>query len=291
MLKKLFRLSAPFNILLAALTYSLGAGIAHYLGEDQNLAVFWLGLAGVLLVQGGMSLLGEVFRPHNEPLAEDLTPAERETLRNMLTLIAIAFLAGAALVAFLLQNEGALSPAALLFLSLSLLTVIAYAVPPLRLLGRGYGEFALSVHLAFIIPALGFVFQAGEYHRLVGMVTFPLTFLALASFLALNFPTFAADQKYDRKTLLRVMGWKRAVPLHHFLVLAAYLLLAAALFFGVAWRLLWQAFLTLPFAFFQIWQLRVISLGSRPIWKMLTINAQAVFGLTAYLLAFAFWMR
>jgi len=37
--------------------------------------------------------------------------------------------------------------------------------------------------------------------------------------------------------------------------------------------------------------LRNISNGARPIWNLLTVNALAVFGLTTYLLTFAFWLR
>ncbi len=291
MLKTIIRFSHPINLALAGLTYTLGAGIARYLGETETLTIYWLGLIGVILGQLGMNLLGEYFRPYTEPVPEGLTRAELETLRTILILSSIAALAGAALIAYLLLQEGALSPTAMLFLGLSLAIVVGYAVPPLRLTDKGYGEFAVAVNLAFISSALGFILQAGEYHRLVSIVSFPLTFLALAYFLVLGFPTYASDQKYDRRTLLRIMGWERAVPLHHFLILAAYLLLASAYFFGVAWRLLWQAFLTFPFALFQIWQLRNISLGGRPVWRLLVVNALAVFGLTAYLLTFAFWLR
>ena len=191
----------------------------------------------------------------------------------------------------MLGKEGALTPVTIIFLGLSLLIVLAYAVPPLRLVDAGFGEFTLAVHIAMIAPAIGFVLQQGEYHRLVGIVSFPLTLLALAYFLILDFPTFAADEKYDRRTLLRSMGWQRAVPLHHGLILGAYLLLSSALLFGLAWGLIWPSFLTLPFAILQIFWLRNISLGAKPIWPLLTVNALAVFGLTAYLLTFAFWLR
>jgi 1,4-dihydroxy-2-naphthoate octaprenyltransferase len=191
----------------------------------------------------------------------------------------------------LLGQEGVVSPVVLLFMGLSLLLVLAYAVPPLRLVDAGFGEFTLAVHIAMIAPALGFILQAGEYHRLVGIISFPLTLLALAYFLVLDFPTFAADEKFDRRTLLRSMGWQRAVPLHHGLILGAYLLLSSALLFGLAWGLIWPSFLTLPFAILQIFWVRNISLGAKPIWNLLTVNALAVFGLTTYLLTFAFWLR
>jgi 1,4-dihydroxy-2-naphthoate octaprenyltransferase len=287
----LLRLSRPLHPILAALTYVLGAGIARYLGITQNVVVFWLGLGGVLLAQFSMSLLAEALRPVEQPSENDENRPERVNLRNSALMMAIGALAAAAVIAILLSQEGALSPPAMLFLSLSLLAVLAYAVPPLRLVDAGLGEFTLSVHIAVIAPAIGFVLQHGEYHRLVAIVSFPLTLLALAYFLILGFPTFAADEKYDRRTLLRSMGWQRAVPLHHGLILGAYALLAGALFFGLAWGLIWPPFLTLPFAILQIFWLRNISLGAKPVWSLLTVNALAVFGLTAYLLTFAFWLR
>jgi len=287
----LLRFSRPLHLMFAALAYILGAGIARYLGVPQGALAFWLGLAGVTLLQASMGWLAEAFRPLAEPLEDEDTRAERLALRNIVLLVVLAALSSAAVLALLLARAGALSPAAWLFLALSLVLALAYAVPPARLVNAGLGEFALAAHIAMLAPALGFVLQAGEYHRLVGIVSFPLTLLALACFLALDFPTYAADQKYDRRTLLRSMGWERAVPLHHGLVLGAYLLLAGAPLFGLAWGLVWPAFLTFPFALLQIYFLRNLALGAKPNWKLLTANALAVFGLAAWVLTFAFWLR
>jgi 1,4-dihydroxy-2-naphthoate octaprenyltransferase len=287
----LLRLSRPLNIIFSALTYVLGAGIARYLGISQNVIVFWLGLGGIVLVQFSMGLLAEAHRPVEQPSENDEHRAERVNLRNEALILSLGALAAVAIIAILLGQEGALSPVSMLFLGLSLLAVLAYAVPPLRLVDAGLGEFILAVHIAMIAPALGFVLQQGEYHRLAAIISFPLTLLALAYFLILDFPTFVVDEKYDRRTLLRSMGWQRAVPLHHILIFAAYILLASALVFGLAWGLIWPAFLTLPFALLQIYWLRNISQGAKPVWSLLTANALAVFGLTAYLLTFAFWLR
>jgi 1,4-dihydroxy-2-naphthoate octaprenyltransferase len=287
----LLRLSRPLNIIFSALTYVLGAGIARYLGISNDLVLFWLGLGGIVLVQFSIGLLGEALRPVDQPSENDEDRAQRVNLRNAALLVSIGALATVTFIAILLGREGAFTPIVQLFLGLSLVVVLAYAVPPLRLVDSGFGEFTLAVHIAVIAPALGYVLQAGEYHRLVAIVSFPLTLLALAYFLILDFPSLAADEKYDRRTLLRSMGWQRAVPLHHGLLLGAYALLAGSLLFGLAWGLIWPAFLTFPFALLQIFWLRNISNGAKPIWTLLTVNALAVFGLTAYLLTFAFWLR
>jgi 1,4-dihydroxy-2-naphthoate octaprenyltransferase len=285
----LLRLSRPFYIVFAVLTYVLGGGgIARYLGVTQDVAVFWLGLGGILLAQFSMSLLAEALRPVDQPSENDENRPERVQLRNSALTVSIGALGVTAVIVLMLVREAALSPVAITFLSLSLLMVLSYSVPPLRLVDAGFGEFIQAVHIAVIVPALGFVLQQGEYHRLVAITSFPLTLLALACFLILDFPTFAADEKYDRRTLLRSIGWQRAVPLHHGLVLGAYALLASSLLFGLAWNRIWPSFLTLPFALMQIFWLRNISLGAKPLWSLLTVNALAVFGLTAYLLFVAF---
>lgn len=283
--------SRPVHLSLVALTYLLGAGIARYLGELQNLPAFWLGLGGVICAQIGMNFLVEAFRPVEEPSEYEEDISERVRFRHTALLLAVASLATAAMILVLLGKEIALSPIVLFFAGLSLLTILASAVPPVRLVNRGFGEFAQSVHIGLIVPALGFVIQAAVYHRILAVVSFPLTLLALAYFLVITFPTFASDNKFDRRTLLRSMGWERAVPFHHGLILGAYLLLAAALKLGLAWELVWPAFLTFPFAILQILWLRNISLGAKPLWTLLTVNALAVFGLTTYLLTFAFWLR
>ncbi len=287
----LIRLSRPLYAAFTLLTYTLGAGIAHYLGISQRLLAFWVGMILVMLVQISMSWLSEAFRPRTEPLEEGDSQAERLALRKMTLLAALSALAFAAVMALLLARAGSLSPAALLFLALSLLLTIAYAVPPARLVNLGFGELALAVQIAMFAPAVGFVLQSGAYHRLAAIVSFPLVLLALACFVALDFPTYAADQKYDRCTLVRRMGWERAVPLHHGLVLGAYLLLAALPLWGLAGGLIWPAFLTFPFALLQIYTLRSVALGAKPNWKLLTVDALTVFGLCAYILTFAFWLR
>src|SRR5574340_467198 len=89
----ILRLSRPIYLLLAALTYVLGSGIARYLGKPQTLVVFWLGLVGVCLAQLSMNLLAEVFRPINEPIVEGESGAERKSVRDAALNISIGALA------------------------------------------------------------------------------------------------------------------------------------------------------------------------------------------------------
>jgi 1,4-dihydroxy-2-naphthoate octaprenyltransferase len=289
-LKTLIRLSHPLHLLLAALTYCLGASIANYLGQSFRVDSFWLGLIAVLLAQTTMNLLAEVFRPVSEPVTQDETLKERITLRNNALYVSIASLTANAVIAFVLYNNGHLSVSAFFFLLLSLILILAHSIPPFRLINRGFGEFLLAAHLAYVIPSIAYILQSDAAHRFL-LITIPLTFLAFAYFIVMDFPSFASDSKYNRITLLTRLGYERVVPLHHLFVLLAYLLFLASSAFGLSLSFLWPAFLTLPFAIFQIFQLRNISLGARTNWMLLTATALSVLGLTTYFLTLTFWLR
>lgn len=287
----MFRLARPLHLLLVALTYLLGTSIPGYLGRPFQLVTFVLGLAIALLAQTSMSYLREVFRPHNEPLIEGETPQKKETLRNNLLYISIGMVGTIAVIAFIIHLNFTLALPTFYFLLTSILLILIYALPPLHLVNRGFGELILAVHIAYVVPSIAFLLQTAETSRLLTTLLLPLTTLALAYFLIINFTTFPEDQKYERGTLLRRLAWERAVPLHHSLIAFAYLIFAIAPLFGFAFNLIAPAFLTLPFAIFQIYQLQSIANGNPPNWKLLTATALAVFGLTAYFLTLTFWIR
>lgn len=287
----MLRLTRPLHLLLAALTYLLGSSIPAYLGKSFQPIPFMLGLAFAILMQTSMSFLREVFRPHNEPLIEGETPQKKETLRNNLLSIAIGMTGTAAVLAFLIHLNFTLALPAFYFLLSSLILTLIYAIPPFHLVNRGFGELLLAVHLGYVIPSIAFLLQTSEVSRLLTTLLLPITTLALAYFLLVNFTTFPEDQKYERGTLLRRLTWERAVPLHHSLIAFAYITFALAPLFGFAFNLIAPAFLTLPFAIFQIYQLQSIANGNPPNWKLLTATALAVFGLTTYFLTLTFWLR
>jgi len=287
------RVSRPLNVLLMALTYFLGAGIARFLGGRGSAQAFWLGLAGVLLAQATMGLLSEVFRTDGSPRirVEDERGERRLAVREPALYLSIAALAAAALIAFILYREGSFTSASLLAVAVSLIVILAYAVPPLRLMDKGFGELLLAIHIAYLGPSIGFLLQAGTFHLLLNVSIVPLTLLLLATYLVLDFPSYAEDLKYGRATLLVRVGWENALRLHQALLMGAYALLGVSTLLGFSLALLAPGFLTIPFALLQWNFLRNIARGAKPIWRLLTANAIAVFGLTAYFLALSFWLR
>lgn len=279
----------PLNLLLTVFAYALGSSIAAYLHNAWRISSFTLGLLILTFAQIGMNLLAEVFRPPNEPLLAGETPKEKLALRNQLLYTALTFFAASVTCAYFLLLNYKPAPLAFYFIVSFIFSALLYALPPLRLVNRGFGELILAVQSAYLAPALGYWLQADEAHNLLTFIAAPLTLLALACFLALDFPSFANDEKYQRGTLLRLLTWERAIPLHHALLACAYGIFTLAPLFGFSLRLIWPVFLALPFAGFQIFQLHSISLGAKPNWRLLITTSYALFGLTVYLLLTSFW--
>ncbi|HTX92416.1 MAG TPA: hypothetical protein VMC09_14490 [Anaerolineales bacterium] len=287
--RKLFRLSHPLQLVLASMTYLLGAGIARYLGRAIHPAGFGLGWLAALALLATAYWLTEYFRLPMTPLDKNETPRNREAFRTALLQSSFAALTVVAAVAVTLILTHLLPGSAALVIFLIVLAFVLFAVPPFRLSESGYGELALAVTLGTLYPAWGFLLQYHDFHRLLPFVSFPLTLLALAYFLVCDFPAFGQDQKFGRQSLLTRLTWQYAVPVHHVLVLTAFVLFAVSPSLGYPWRLAWPVFLAAPFALAQIIWLQRIAGGGRTLWNLFTGLAAASFGLTVYLLAFTFW--
>jgi len=291
MIQKLFNIYPPVHLLLAAVTYTLGAGIARYLGYSLNFAIFGTGLLAFLCLQGSAFLLAEYYRLPMAPMEKNDSPRQREKFRLILLQVYFAALSLSIVAILTLLLTHTVNIYAGMLYALTFLSLVAYATPPIRLAANGYGELVFAIFLGTCVPAFGFLLQSGAFHRLLSFVTFPITLLALAFLLVLNFPTFATDLKYAHHTLLTRLTWQRAVPVHHLLIICAYLFFSCAPFLHIPWGVIWPVFLALPFAAVQVLWLQRIANGGRPLWNFLSALAIASFGLSAYFLAMTFWIR
>ena len=289
-------LSQPQALLVGILFYALGGGIVHYLGDPINWTTYWLGQACVTMLQLSSFYLKAVYdlpagenRPNRKLDDPGKTGEEVTISRSSLLMLSSTTLTIGAVITVLLFANGTLNTTSLLMLGLAFLVSFFYAVPPFRLVYSGYGELALSFFMANIIPALAFLLQVGNLHRLLAMITFPITALYLAMMLALSLEGYASDQKFFRKTSMIRLGWQRGMNLHNLLILIGFLLFGLAAILGLPWLLTWPGLLGLPLGLFQIWQMSSIAAGAKPHWRLLSLNAVATVVLTAYLVTFTLW--
>ncbi len=297
-LRLFYRFSRPALLVGGALFYLLGAGIVRYLGHTFNWPRFWLGLAAVLLLLLTSSFLKAYYdlieasspmRSLQKEYEDEDRQAARILPRPSMMMAASTCMTVGAAVTVLLIAQGAINLPVLLILGAAFLLAFFYGVPPLRLAYTGYGEFVEAVLMTCLVPALAFLLQTGEMHRMVAMITFPLLALYLAARLALSLERYLRDQKIGRQTMMIQVGWQRGMNIHNILIPLAYALLAAASVIGLPWQLTWPGLLTLPLGLFEIFQMSQIAGGAKPGWRMLTVTAVAIPVLTAYLIALALW--
>lgn len=295
MLSLFIRNSRPLALLAGVLLYALGSGVVVYLGYPLDWTRYWLGQACVTLLQLSSYYLKTYYAlpdpsaRRNARRRQDPLDAEENLPRPILLQAAFTTLTIGAVITVLLVARGAMNPPTLFILGVAFLLSFFYAVPPVRLVDSGYGELSEAILVMNLTPALAFLFQTGSLHRLLVMLTFPLTALYLAMSLAIAFSHYASDLKYERRTLLVRMGWQRGMNLHNLLILGAYFLFGFATLLDLPWSLTWPALLTLPFGIYQIWQMRQIANGASPRWRLLTFTAMIVVGLSAYFLTLALW--
>lgn len=312
-MRAMVRAARPWSLLVGILLYTLGGGIAHYLGNYTDIPVFSMGLTALMMFQLGSYFLREYFGrvdqppfenplqmpsrrkepPASTPEGEEPAPEVEVAVivpRVFFLQVAAATLTIAAVMIVLLYAEQKLNPAALVLIVLAFILAMAYAVPPVRLVDTGYGELILAILFANLFPAIAFVLQEGDVHRLLAMLTFPLTFLYLAAELARALENYFEDVKNNRKTMLVRLGWQRGMTLHNALIALAYVVLAVSVIYGLPWRLAYPAFLSLPVGIFEIWQMNSIAGGAKPHWRLLAFTALATVGFTVYFMNLALWI-
>jgi len=276
-------------ILATFLLYAMGGGIARCLGAPFDVGIYWLGQFWVITFQLSVYLLDRYFdfQSSVENMGRELFPGL--SYRSGILLGAAIFMTVSASLTVLLIRSGRLTPPVFTFVVLGVVGAIFYAVPPIRLATSGFGELTLSILLGILIPGFAFLLQFGELHRIVAMATFPIAFLLLALNLALGLPTYTAQIKYKKRTLLIRVGWETAMTLHNILILGAFLWRGLATVLGFPTFAVFPALLTLPLGLLQIWYVNRIANGATPNWIALSVSAVVLFGSMAYILTFSFW--
>jgi 1,4-dihydroxy-2-naphthoate polyprenyltransferase len=289
-LSSYIRFFHPLTLIGGGLFYALGAGIAHYLGHVIDWQAYWLGQAWVILLQLSMILLEGYFYALKTSDHRLRNNENKDVLSQQQALIAaLAVLAIMALTTTLLVRGHYLNPAVVTILGIAFVLAFFFVIPPLDLNHSGYGELVTAILLTIFFPAVAFLLQAGDLHRMLAMATFPLTPLFLALALAQGLPSYASDIKMGRWTLMLRLGWQRGMRLHDILILVGFLLLAVAMPLGLPWRIAWPSLLVLPIGIYQIWQMNQIAEGAKARWNLLITTAIATVGLITYLLTFGFW--
>lgn len=280
-----------FLLLCSLMTYILGAGQVHYLYGALNARLFWFGLFWLVLFQMAVVTLHFYFKwnePEGAPLMAE-NQAQRRRVAALMLGVAATLLTVTAILTFSLMQAGQLRGAAGFVLMLALLLSLSLVLPPVRLEVRGFGELTVAFLVCNLVPLWSFLLQTGDFNSFMAFDTFPLTTLFMTMALALEFEGYNGDPGAKNANLLAKLGWEWGVKLHAVFILLTYLLLGAAYFLGLAWRITWPVLLTVLIALLQLYLIDRMVSGEKPAWRLLKISASGNFILAVYLFAFSFW--
>jgi 1,4-dihydroxy-2-naphthoate octaprenyltransferase len=292
------QVSRPLNLLGGILVFTLGVGIARYLGNPIDWSILILGQIWILTYQLGSNFLTAYFHHetnptnHNQiPIPERGAESTKWVQRDLILWAALAAFAAMASLTLVFIRTTMIDWSGLFVMGMLIFGAICFALPPISLITSGYGELVQSIIVANLIPAFAVILLNGELHRLVAMSTFPLTLLYLAKQLAVDFQNYSHNLRAGKKTLLVRLGWERGLTLHNLLILGGFLLFGVSMLFGLPVQVSSPVFFVFPLGLFQVWYMTRIASGVKPNWRVLCLTAILTFGLTTYLMALSFWIR
>ncbi len=290
------RLSRPHFLIGGVLLFGLGAAIANYLGEDISLFRYLIGQGFVTCIQLMGHYLNEYYDAPIDNLNENRTPFNAGSgalgadglPRSTAFYAAITMLTLAGTLAGIMLLVGDISLLSWIFGLLGFLGAYSYSAPPLRTSVTGYGELITSVVVAGFAPSFGFSLFTGELHRLILMSSVPLISFHFAMMLAFELPDYATDLKFEKQTLMVRVGWETGMRMHDYAILFGVLSFIIAFLSGLPGRVAIGGLIVLPLALAQIWQMNRIRNGYPPNWRVFTLGALLLFGLSAYFLTLGF---
>ncbi|MCS6906890.1 MAG: hypothetical protein RML93_03290 [Anaerolineales bacterium] len=270
------------------LLYSLGLGMAKYLGTTLHWDRAWLGILWVICLQlAGLFLWRHHLRVNG--------PRERGQLRtppfSRELGIAIAALASGASVTVLMIANRLYRVEVLWVTLLAVLGTLIVSRSIYIAEAERFRELVLSFLMATLIPWMGFLLQTGEMHRLLPMITLPLLALRVAMLLSYQLSTYAGDLNAKKQTLLLRIGWQNGMSLHNALIVFAFFWIALAILLGMPLSVGLPPLAASVLGLGQIWSMKRIAQGSKPNWRGLVWGGAALYGLVIYLYAYSFWIR
>lgn len=288
----------PLHVLSGVLLYAMGAGISDYLGGRIDVTTYFLGQLWVVAVQAGFFFLGDSQDRRidrgllNRPPFQKGQEGDSSLLSRETSLwVSVGLLAGVAVLTVMLERMQVLGLPAAVLMAVFTAGYIFRVIPVVSHELDGFEGLIHSLQLVMVIPALAFLLQEGGFHRLLGLASFPIFSLHVAMVFTFQFPTYAADFRRGRNTMLTRMGWRNGIFLHNLLVLTAFLVLVGSLFLGFPAPFGVPVLLAVPFAVFQVWYMIRIGQGAPTRWRLLMLTAVILFLMPTYLLTYSFWSQ
>ena len=270
------------------LLFSLGVGIAKYLGSTIAWERVWLGILWVGCLQVGASFLWrQALRISKDA---DNGQLRSSSFSSEFSLASASFACLASLTVLMIAGRFFNLPLFLISVIGVLGTLVSTKAIRIGELDR-FREVIISFLMAVLIPWFSFLLQTGELHRFLTFVALPMLALRIAMILSYQLSTYANDVHQKNQTLMVRIGWQSGMSLHNVLILFAFVVIAFGPLLGIPMAVGLPPLAALVLGLWQIWLMRRIAQGVKPNWRGLVWGGAAMYGLVVYLFSYSFWIR
>jgi 1,4-dihydroxy-2-naphthoate octaprenyltransferase len=256
------RLGRPKFLLYSALLYGLGATLAAFTGAPLRLDLYLRGQLFIWCVHLMTHYCNEYFdfeADRANPAPTAWTGGSRVLVDGLLSpqvALGTAFVLMFTAVALAV---GLPSSAARWIALATVVVAWFYTAPPVQLNYRGLGELSVATVLHVLCPALAFRLQAGRLGWTLALVLFPGFVLQLVRMMAMNLLDYDGDRLVGKRTLVGVLGRRRATYAYALGQAIAYGSLPLLVRAGMPWSVAGAIVLTLPLS---VWQAKRLLRGA-----------------------------
>ena len=253
--KNLLRaLRAPFFVATATQTL-VGAAVAWNEGSFY-LGYFLLTALGVVLANAGTNVANDYFDhlSGDDEGNQELTPFSggsrviQEGIISPRGMLVLAFLCYGIVVAIGLYLTWARGWGVLAFGLIGVVLSFLYDAK-ISYFGRGLGELATGILAGPVVVCGAYYVQAQRVTPEIVWVSLPVGLLVSLILYVNEFPDYAADRMAGKRTIVVMLGRRRAMPGYIAIIVAVYLSILLGVLMGLLpWPTL-LAFLSLPLAY------------------------------------------
>jgi 1,4-dihydroxy-2-naphthoate octaprenyltransferase len=260
----------------------LGSVIAWHGSGEFNWVYFLLALLGGVFIHAGLDLANDYFdhtsgvdeiNPYHNPFSGGSRAIQDGLLSPTQVLWGsiICFSIGAGIGLFL---DFTLPGHTLLIIGLvGVFLAFFYSATPIRIGYTSLGEIACGLGFGPVMVLGSYYVQTGRLAWQPLWASLPVGILIALVLYINEFPDYQADKQANKKTLVVILGKKKAIRLYPVLLLLSYLIIVL----GVVGRILPPhvliSFLTIPFAFRAI---KVARENFDKIFELLPANAATI---------------
>lgn len=218
---------------------------------------FLLTLVGAVLIHAGTNLANDYYdhlsgcdesNPNPTPFSGGSRMIQNGLISPKKVLYAslFTFIAGGGIGLYLNYVSG--KNVILIIGIIGIFLAFFYTAKPIQIGYSSFGELATGIGFGPLMVMGSYFVQAQQLSIKVFLVSIPIGIL-IALILYINeFPDYVADKKVDKKTLVVLLGKKKATTLYHILLIATYLTIMFLVIFKFLPFICLIALLSLPIA-------------------------------------------